>query len=110
MASHVGVDIVDLKRLKLDHLHFIKHVLTDKEYEIFESLKSDQRKIEYLGGRFASKEAVLKAIGTGIGGMKFKDIEILNEPSGKPYLNIPNSSISISHDGGLAIAMVIIED
>ena len=104
----IGVDIVDLDRLDLTRQHFIERILTPKELAIFHSKPTEIAKKEFLGGRFAGKEAVLKAIGKGLGGMKFQDIEILNKDSGEPYLNIENSMISISHDGNMAIAFVII--
>ena len=106
----IGVDLVDLSRLDLSHRHFIERLLTPKELEIFDLKATEQQKREYLGGRFAVKEAVLKAIGTGLGGMAFHDIEVLNKESGEPYLNIPNALVSISHDGNMAIAFVVIEN
>ena len=57
----IGVDIVDLDRLNLENTHFIKRILTPKEYDIFIQLNSQQRQREFLGGRFAGKEAYLKA-------------------------------------------------
>lgn len=57
----IGVDIVDLNRIDLDNIHFIERILSVKEYHVFKRLKSKQRQLEYLGGRFAGKEAYLKA-------------------------------------------------
>ena len=67
------------------------------------------RKREYLGGRFAAKEAYLKANGLGLGGMRFNEIEVLNSKSGAPYLNDPKAKISISHEKDYVIAFVVIE-
>jgi len=105
----IGVDIVDLERLDLENIHFIRRVLTDKEYEIFSKLKHQHRQLEFLGGRFAGKEAYLKANHKGLGEIPFHDIEILNHEDGSPYLNDSHAHISISHEKKYAIAFVVIE-
>ena len=105
----IGVDIVDLDRLNLENTHFIKRILTPKEYDIFIQLNSQQRQREFLGGRFAGKESYLKANHKGIGDILFHDIEILNHEDGSPYLNDEYAQISISHENRYAIAFVIIE-
>lgn len=105
----IGVDIVDLDRFDLENQHFIKRILSPKEYELYSCMLSGIRKREFLGGRFAGKEAYLKALHKGIGGMNFCDIEILNHEDGSPYLNDENAQISISHEKKYAIAFVIVE-
>ncbi len=103
----IGVDIVDLKRIDLTKSHFIDKILTQKEKEKLATLTSDKRRIEFIGGRFAAKEAYMKANQKGIGQISFQDIEILNDESGAPYLNDPEALISISHENEYAIAFVI---
>ena len=103
----IGVDIVKVDRFHLDHIHFIKRVLTPKEYEIFLSYSLPQRRLEYLAGRFAGKEAYMKACHKGIGHLSFLDIEILNDEFGAPYLNDIEAEISISHEKDYAIAFVV---
>lgn len=105
----IGVDIVDLRRFDLDNTHFIQRVLTEKEYEIYSRLQNSKRQREYLGGRFAGKEAYMKACHQGLGAISFQDIEILNDKEGVPYLNDVNAKISISHENDYAIAFVIKE-
>lgn len=105
----IGVDIVDLRRFDLENTHFIQRVLTSKEYDIYLTLQTQKRQREYLGGRFAGKEAYMKACHQGIGELSFQDIEILNTTSGAPYLNDPHAMISISHENDYAIAFVIKE-
>lgn len=106
----IGVDIIDLTRLDIDNLHFIERVLTVQEYNVFRKIKSNQRKREFLGGRFAGKEAYLKANHVGLSHMSFHDIEILNDETGCPYLNDKKAQISISHEKNYAIAFVVIEE
>jgi holo-[acyl-carrier protein] synthase len=105
----IGVDIVDLERLDINNLHFVKRILSDRELQLYHQMKSDQRRLEFLGGRFAGKEAYLKAYHKGIGGINFQDIEILNDESGCPFLNDENAQISISHEKKYAVAFVIVE-
>jgi holo-[acyl-carrier protein] synthase len=107
--SGIGVDIVDLNRIHIDNEHFINRILSDEEIAVFYSLSSDRRKVEFLGGRYAAKEAFLKACHKGLGEIPFKDIIILNKESGAPYLNCDHAHISISHENNYAIAFVVIE-
>lgn len=106
----IGVDIVELTRLNIDNEHFIKRVLSKEELQQFSLLKSDQRKREYLGGRFAVKEAYLKAKGLGLGGISFQDISVLNDENGAPYLNDSHALVSISHEKEMVIGFVVIKD
>ena len=106
----VGIDLVDLKRLDLTNTSFINGVLSPKEIELFNSFKSEKRKREFLGGRFACKEALLKALGTGLKGIRMNEIEILANEDGKPLLKKPrlSSILSISHEGEMAVAICIL--
>lgn len=90
MIVGTGIDIVELERIKAileRNPRFQDRILTEYERDTFNQLKG-QRQIEFLAGRFAAKEALAKALGTGIGKhLSFQDIEIRNEPSGKPYFS-----------------------
>ncbi|KGA96220.1 4'-phosphopantetheinyl transferase [Alkalihalobacillus alcalophilus ATCC 27647 = CGMCC 1.3604] len=111
MIIGTGIDIVELSRIEAavqKNERFIERILTEKEQNKFASLTA-KRKIEYLAGRFAAKEAFVKAADTSYG---WKDIEILNDSNGKPYLNASFNGIihvSISHSQSYAISHVIIE-
>ena len=106
----IGIDIVEIDRIKLNNDHFIKRVLTNKEYEIFDSLNNDTRRKEYIASRFAVKEAYMKAKKVGLGSISFQDIEVLNDEFGAPYLNDPHAKVSISHEIHYAVAIVLIEN
>lgn len=117
MITGTGIDIVELGRIeKLMNRqpNFVDRILTPLEKERFLSL-SDKRKVEFLAGRFAAKEAFSKAKGTGIGKqLSFQDMTIISTENGKPYFSKPelaNSHVhlSISHSDQYAIAQVIIE-
>ncbi len=113
-----GVDIVRVNRLAEINpkirARFIQRVFTEREQA---QMRNNN---EGLSGLFAVKEAVSKALGTGIGKVAWRDIEIVHLPTGEPTLTLHGYAkelaqskgleewaISISHDGGLAIAMVV---
>ncbi|SFA54709.1 holo-[acyl-carrier-protein] synthase [Anoxybacillus pushchinoensis] len=116
MIVGIGIDIVELHRiaeLMERQPKLIERILTDNEYIRFQQLSS-KRKIEFVAGRFAAKEAYAKALGTGIGAnVSFRDIEIQHDENGKPYIvsSSPNERVhvSISHSEHYAVAQVIIE-
>jgi holo-[acyl-carrier protein] synthase len=121
----IGLDIVEKQRIEeaVERLEerFIRRILTEREITLMP--EAQKRKIEYVSGRFAAKEAFSKAIGTGIGhNLSFHDVEILREPGGKPNLvvsdpwrekNDPKKKyrchVSITHEKRYALAQVIIE-
>ncbi len=77
-----------------------------KERDIYESLQTEKRKVEFLSGRFAAKEAFSKAKGTGIGEVDFLDFEVLKDELGKPISK--EGDVSISHDEDYAMAVVML--
>jgi len=121
----IGVDLVKNKRIGLliKNHNFIKRTFSNKEILLS---KNKKNKINYFAKRFASKESLSKSIGTGIGkNLNFKDIEILNNKSGKPYFVINktinaliykkfkvkkyNLFLSISDEKDYSIAFTIIQ-
>ncbi len=119
MKLKVGNDIIETERIKRLYEkyadNFKNKVYTSKEIEYCESKKSN--KFQSYAGRFAAKEAVFKAISQGFSNkyqINWKDIEILNDDSGRPYVNLNNINfvegidISISHIKDYAIATVIV--
>jgi len=117
-----GIDLVDCPRieqmLKKHGRRFIDRVFTTAEQAYANSNKD---KIEKLAGRFAAKEAVLKLMGTGWRGkIAWTDIEIINNPAGRPEvtlsgevekiadkLGIKQISVSITHTANFAIASAV---
>lgn len=115
MIKGIGIDIVELSRIqKINERQkrFAERILTENEKEKFDRLEG-KRKVEFLAGRFAAKEAFSKAYGTGIGKeLSFLDINILTDDKGKPYIQNPIGEgvhLSISHSAEYAVAQVIIE-
>jgi holo-[acyl-carrier protein] synthase len=113
----VGVDIVVIDRVKkLYQRHddkFLSKFLTPDEIPLAKNPAS-------TAGLWASKEAISKALKTGIGKeVSFYDIEIYKDSKNAPHFrlsqkvvdkfNVVDTSLSISHDGGFAIAVAVIE-
>jgi holo-[acyl-carrier protein] synthase len=122
MIYGIGTDIVEIRRIK-DILEntpkFIEKVFGKNEIEY---LKSRNLRPEYVAGRFAAKEAVSKAMGTGFRGFEIKDIEIESTALGKPIAVLKGKAkllmqkqgeykihLSISHGLDSAIAYAILE-
>jgi holo-[acyl-carrier protein] synthase len=116
MIKGIGIDIIELKRIQksMENERFVNRILTEKEKESYIQLDNQARKVEFLAGRFAAKEAFAKAMGTGIGKLSFQDISVLNDRLGAPYIDITvtekmNIFVSISHSREYAVAQVVIE-
>lgn len=103
----VGTDIVEIARIPVDNLAFINGVLSPAEREILEKRAN---KAEFIAGRFAAKEAFLKALGTGLAGAKLNLIDVSYREDGSPILAYQGRTyeVSIAHDGGYATSVVII--
>ena len=101
----IGIDIVEIKRISLED-RFIDLVLSDREKELLEKRVN---KKEFLAGRFAAKEAFLKANHKGLGDIPLKNIEVLNLENGQPFIIYNNNEyfeVSISHEKEYAVAVV----
>lgn len=117
MISGIGLDLVELDRIQTIYernARFAERILSVRERQKFQML-SDGRKLEYLAGRFAAKEAFAKALGTGIGeNCTFQQIEVLNDSLGKPVLyfqnTLVNGFVSITHTKHVAAAQVILQE
>jgi holo-[acyl-carrier protein] synthase len=120
----IGVDLVECERIQhsLDRFgeKFLHRVFTEGEIEYSLSMKFPAR---HLAARFAGKEAVSKAFGTGIGkAMGWRNIDIQKKPSGEPFLvfsgpaqdlaierGMVSARITLSHTDHHAVACVVLE-
>jgi holo-[acyl-carrier protein] synthase len=118
MQLATGIDLLEIDRMR-DAIasrgeRFLKRVFTERE------LEANLHKVESLAGRFAAKEAVAKALGSGIGDVSWKEIEVLRDEMGAPQLILHGAaeqmagdkglttwSLSISHDKCHALAVVV---
>jgi len=85
-----GIDLIECDRLQgvIDRhgTRFLQRVFTEAELHYAQSRK---RCIEHLAARFAAKEAVMKVLGTGwTNGIRWTDIEVSNDPSGRPEIRL----------------------
>ncbi|EPE60825.1 holo-[acyl-carrier-protein] synthase [Exiguobacterium sp. S17] len=115
MIAGIGIDIVELERIarSIEQPRFMNRLLTEAERGLALTY-SDERRIEFVAGRFAAKEAYAKAVGTGIArGLSWQQIEVLPDETGRPHMTAPHPGrihVSISHSERYAIAQVIIEE
>lgn len=117
MIIGIGCDLIDIRRVQIlinkYNGKFINKIFTMKEISVGKLSNSTR----YFAKRFAVKEAYAKASGYAIGSkIKFQDIEILNDPNGKPFFNKHPLSkdgvralVSISDEISYAISYVILE-
>jgi holo-[acyl-carrier protein] synthase len=124
MIVGLGVDITEVTRIEAAIARhgrpFLERIFTPSEIMYCEKYR---HRAERFAGRFAAKEAAMKALGTGWRhGVRWLDIEVVREPSGKPTLKlsgetraiadrlgVKNIALTITHDGNTALAQVIFE-
>ena len=121
MIIGTGVDIVEIERFAkaANNERFYDKIFSGAEKALFEACKY---RMETVAGRFAVKEAVMKALGCGLGDVPMKDIETLRAPSGQPLLKLMGAAkqkadalgvkqihISISHSQRYAVAQAVAE-
>ena len=101
MILKTGIDIIEIARIQaaLDRHgeRFVKRVFT--ELEAFEC----RGRADALAVRFAAKEAVSKALGTGIGPISWREVETLHKWSGEPYIVLHGAAERISGELGLTV-------
>jgi holo-[acyl-carrier protein] synthase len=114
----IGVDIIEISRINgaLGRFgsRFLQRIYTGSEIALCKD------KADRLAARFAAKEAVMKALGTGVRGVAWREIEVLSRPSGEPQvqlygkariiadrLGLDEFAVSLSHSREYAVASVI---
>lgn len=123
MITGTGIDITEIECIKASieqNKRFVSKVFTPYEIDYCESKPF---KYQHYAGRFAAKEAMMKALGSGWNyGISWKQIEVLNNSNGKPEivlhkkakslfgeLGMKNVHVSISHSDMYAVAVVVVE-
>lgn len=126
MIIGIGIDIIEIERVEQaiqKNKNFINKLFTEKEISYFNSRNMNS---EVIAGNFAAKEAISKALGTGLRGFSFKDIEVLRNELGQPKVTLHNGAelignklignnnslmihLSISHNNSSAIAYAVLE-
>jgi len=116
--QRIGVDIIEIARIDEAvgrfGTRFLQRIYTEPELSLCKA------KANRLAGRFAAKEAVMKALGTGVKGVSWREIEVLAKASGEPQirlygkakitessLGLGEFAVSLSHSKEYAVASVI---
>jgi holo-[acyl-carrier protein] synthase len=117
----IGVDVVEIPRIQraIDEWGdtFLEKIFTPQELAYARARKNAT---QHIAGRFAVKEAVAKALATGwSGGFRWKDVEVENDPSGKPAVKVHGHVqdllagsrilVTISHSDNVVVAFAVIE-
>ncbi len=102
----IGCDIIEIERIKraVSQEHFVERVFTVKEIEYCRS-RGKQAESSFAA-RFAAKEALLKALGTGHRGGSLTDIEVLTDALGKPELKLTGYYLRVAEELGVKKAYV----
>jgi holo-[acyl-carrier protein] synthase len=124
MITGIGIDVIQNDRIRqsIERFgdRFLQRIYTEAEIEYCK--KSGQPEIHYAA-RFAAKEAAFKALGTGwAAGVKWTDVEVQRQPSGKPELQLHGEAlthataagakrfhVSLTHDQLVSCAVVVLE-
>jgi len=118
MVLRTGVDLIEISRIEevvsRHGKHYLERIYTPAE------LEQCGKRTESLAGRFAAKEAVAKALGSGIGDVSWKEIEVLGDEQNAPILILHGAaeqmakgiglttwSVSISHSQSHSVALVV---
>ena len=118
MLLRTGVDLIEVSRIEevvaRHGKHYLERIYTPAE------LEQCGKRAESLAGRFAAKEAVAKALGSGIGDVSWKEIEVLGDDQNAPVLTLHGAaekmakeiglttwSVSISHSQSHSVAFVV---
>ncbi len=119
----IGTDICSIVRIaaawKRQGHRFLMRLMADEEMEIIQSTP-EARRLPLVAGRFAGKEAIAKALGTGIGPVSWRELAVVRLSSGEPSVKLTGAAasiardmrldvwqISISHEETYAVAFVI---
>jgi len=122
MILGVGIDITQIEKISksIENDAFQRKTFTPDEIRSCNEIKN---RAECFAGKFAAKEAFMKALGLGIRqGIWFSQIEIINDETGKPYIQLSDEAqkqylasgankihVSLTHSAGVAVAVVILE-
>ncbi len=115
MIKGIGIDILEISRVDEK---LAKRIFSEAEMKLWQKRQTK----EFLAGRFALKEAFFKALGTGIRDVELSDLSFVPDDLGAPHL-FENAvvdalkekycfdfvHVSLSHDNGMAVAVVVIE-
>ena len=123
MILGIGIDVVKVERiqriLRRRGDRWVERVFSPEERRV---AGEGPHRLRRLAARWAAKEAFAKALGTGLRGLRWRDIQVIQDPSGRPVLALRGTAaalaraagvehihLSLSHDGEWALAQVVLE-
>ncbi|GAA6134478.1 holo-ACP synthase [Oceaniserpentilla sp. 4NH20-0058] len=115
MTVAIGTDILEIERLEsaLSRLgeKFITRILTPAERLRFDAIVDDRSQLNFLAKRWCAKEAIAKALGTGIAkGVGWQQIEVLNQESGAPTVLLTGAALQTLNNLGASKALISLSD
>jgi holo-[acyl-carrier-protein] synthase len=107
LIKGIGNDIIEINRIKkaIERPRFMEKHYTSNEIALYQSRNNN---IEILAGNFAVKESVSKVFGTGVRGFSLKDIEVLRDELGKPYILLHNEAKKFAEEAQIEQILVSI--
>lgn len=122
MVIGIGCDVLNIDRIKklLKYEKFLYKHFTESEIDMFnDNLKNEKNYVKKISSNFSVKEAFYKCVSKEIEVFKFKDIEILREENGRPYIKLYNElkkfnigynvHVTISNEVNIVTSFVILE-
>lgn len=110
MITGIGVDIVEINRIASAICRygssFLNRIYTENEQDYCLSCSNRRITHQRFAARFAAKEAVFKCLGISEKGMRWKDMEILNEANGKPFVKLHGELLEVSKEAGIKEVLV----
>lgn len=107
----IGIDLVEKRRLEKNYEKLALSILTKEELKLYKDISDMSAQVSFLMGRFACKEAIIKALNGHYKFHNLNEIEILNNKDGSPYLNLDLKDkkvfLSLSHTKNYATAIAI---
>lgn len=100
MIKGTGIDIIEIERISkaIENQKFIERIFTKDEIKYFNTINNN---IYTIAGSFAAKEAIVKALGTGLRGFKWVDVEITRNELGKPLVTLYRNAKNIAEEKGI---------
>lgn len=105
-AVDLGIDIIEIQRVASAigrNPRMLQRLFTEAELADYRSRGS---RMETLAGKFAAKEAAVKALGTGLRGFRWTDVEILPDERGKPCCRLSGEARQAADRAGIAVVLV----
>jgi holo-[acyl-carrier protein] synthase len=115
MTIAIGTDILEIKRLQDAYARqgnkLVKRVLTPNEIQRFETIEDEYVRVSFLAKRWCAKEAIAKALGTGIAkGVGWQNMEVTNLPSGAPQAVLTGAALKALHELGGQSVLISLSD